>query len=340
MEETVPQSQKGKLPNEIVGSTDFRAENIQSLKSPNRKSRIHKHGKHAQAEASVDNNHLYGDKSRFEDKLRMNDSHETTYEISESKSGASFCRGDVETIDTNSPIPSTVEVPSEVNTDLCGDGLVSDADDKPHGPIISKTLGLFDAVEKPKFPDRNGHLRQSDEVKTRVLSPVGEEPTVGSSEAFDVSVGEQDIEESIEKPADDARMCGLESQSMEHKALQLRFGTIDVIASDVQVSLNAKSSTTWNASALQRTVPDLQVLNKAASENGHKTNGFNGLRIEAQEVGLAGDTGATSEPVHDRSTRRSGLRSQSLPAGVCTPGILHLHTQQFNSAFFVTVQFC
>lgn len=331
LKRTVPQSQRAKLSNEIVGSPELRAGNIQSSKSPIRKSKTHKLGKPTQGGASVDTTGMYEDKCQSE-KFEMNGTHKMDDEISDSKPVTNFCHGDVDSNSTTLPLYSPVEVCSG----LCdstpepirdnGDRVVSDADDELRGSTVSKTLDSFDAVEKPKLHDRNGHSRLSDEVKTRVLSPVGEEPTVGlaGSEVFEVSTGGHNLEEPFDKPADNVEKCGLDVQSMEHTALQLRFGTIDVIASDVQVPVNLKSSTTPNASALQRTVPDLQLPKREASENGHKSSGLSAPRIEEKEGGIAtADIGATSEPVHDSSTRRSGLRSQSLPSGVCTPGIQH-----------------
>lgn len=330
---TVPLSQRAKLPNGTVGSPEFRGGNIQSSKSPIRKSKTHKHGKLTQAGASVDITGLHKEKCQSE-KFEMNGGHKTDYESSDSKPVIGFCHSDVDINSTTLPVHSPPEAPSKICSGLCdsttepirdsGDRVVSDAVDEVHGSTVCKSSDLINAVEKPELHDRNGHLRQSDDVKTRVLSPVGEEPTVGAagSEVFEVSTVGQNLGEPFDKPADISGKCDVDLQSMEHRAIPLRFGTIDVIASDVQVPVKLKSSTTPNGSVFQRTIPGLQLPKREASENGHKSNGLSTLRIEEKEGRIAaGDVEATAEPVHDSSTRRSGLRSQSLPSGVCTPGI-------------------
>jgi hypothetical protein len=189
---------------------------------------------------------------------------------------------------------------------------------------VSKTSGLLNTVEKSKIHDRNERLRQSDEVNTHVLSPVGEEPSVGQarSEIFEVSTLGQSLEEPFDKPEHTSGNCDLDLQRMDPQAFQLRFGTVDVVASDAQVPVNLKPSSTSKASALHRIIPDLQMHKKEAPENGRKPSGFSAPRIKEKEGWIAArDVEATSEPVYDSNSRRSGLRSQSLPSGVFTPGM-------------------
>lgn len=330
MNGTVPQSQRAKLPNETVGSPEFCAGNGQSSKSPIRKSKPHRHGKLTQTGASVEITGVYEDKCQSGE-FEMNGSHKVDSKISDSKPITSCCHGDVDISSTTLPVFTTHKPLPKVCSGLCdrsaepirdsGGRVVSDAVRELHGPVsttVSKTSDLFNAVEKPIRPDRNGHLRHSEEVKAPVLSPVGEEPTRSK-----VSTVGQNLEEPFDKPEVTLGKYDLDSQSRDHNALELRFGTIDVVASDVQVPVNLMSSSTPNAAPLQQIMPDLQLPKREHPENGHKASGLSSLSIEEEGGITAGDVEATSEPVHDLSNRRSGLRSQSLPSGLCTPGIQH-----------------
>ena len=333
------ESQRPKLSNETVVSPGFSAGNIQSSKSQLRKSKTHKHGKLTQTGASVDITGLHEDNSQ-PDKFETNRSDTVDYKISDSKPVTSSCHScDVGIKSTSEPECNLGEAPSKVCSDLCVSAVepcrdnvervVPDVVDELHGSVtttVSKTSNSLNVVGNPNIHDRNECLRQSDEVNTRVLSPVGEEPSVGQarSEVFDVSALGQSLEDPFDKPANILDSCGLDLPSIEHRALELRFGTVDVVASDVQVPGNLKPSSISKASALQRPIPDLQLPKKEASENGRKSSGLTAPRMKEKEGWIAArDVEATSEPVYDSNSRRSGLRSQSLPSGVFTPGMQH-----------------
>lgn len=345
------QSQRPKLLNENVGSSEFCGENIQSSKSQVRKSKTPKHGRGAQTGANVDITELHEDKS-LPNKFETNRGRRVDYEVSDSKPATSSCYSCAVGIAiTTKPGCSLGEAPSQNYSDRCvstvepskasGERVVPDAVDVLHRSVtttISNASDLLNAVEKPKIHDQNEYLRQSDEVNNRVLSPVGEEPGVclARSEVNEVSTVGQNLEEPVDKPSNILGKRDHDLQSVEHRALQLRFGTVDVVASDVQVPVNLKPSSTSKASHLHRTVPELQVPKKETPENGRKLSGLSAPRIKEKEGWIAArDVEATPEQVYDSNSRRSGLRSQSLPSGVFTPGMQHALFTSLSTTIFL-----
>ncbi|KAG0596843.1 hypothetical protein M758_UG288300 [Ceratodon purpureus] len=333
----VPHSQRPKLPNEVVGSPGFCTGNIQSSKPQIRKSKTRKHGKLTQTGSNVDINRVHENKSHL-DKFETNGIHRVYYEISHVNLVSGSCHSCDEGIKSNTnPGCNRGEAPAKFHSDLfvsiiepSGDSserVVPDAVDELNGSVtstVSKTSDELNALEKLKIYGRNECLRQSDEGDTGVLLPVGEEPSAGQSrsEVFEVSTLRQSLEEPFDKPAVDSGKCDLDLPCMDHRSFELRLGTVDFVASGVQLPVNLKPSSTSNASALHRTILELQLPRQEASENGRKSTGLSAPRIKEEGQIAASEVEASSEPVCHSNSRRSGLRSLSLPSGVYTPGKL------------------
>lgn len=285
-----------------------------------------KHGKVAHTGPGVSTSDLHEHKGQFE---RFGTNISRDDETCGSEPVASPCYTFVVDIkSTTTPVCDAGQAPFMAHGNLCnsklelcagcGDRAVLDAANQRHGEVanmVSNTSDLINAAQGLEIHDRNGYLRQSDEVNTRVLSPVGEEPSVGQagSEVLEALNVEQDLQKQFDMP-ESIYDHDFNLQRRESRSLQLRFGTIEVVTSDVQVPV--KSSISSKALGQHSIIPE-------TPGNGRKCRGLDELRIAEESWDTAHNVEATPEPVYDSNLRRSGHRSQSLPSGISASGMHH-----------------
>lgn len=320
-----PQFLSAKIPNGAVGCSDFCVGTIQNSNPQTRKPMNQKHGKVAHTGPGVSTSDLHEHKGQFE---RFGTNISRDDETCGSEPVASPCYTFVVDIkSTTTPVCDAGQAPFMAHGNLCnsklelcagcGDRAVLDAANQRHGEVanmVSNTSDLINAAQGLEIHDRNGYLRQSDEVNTRVLSPVGEEPSVGQagSEVLEALNVEQDLQKQFDMP-ESIYDHDFNLQRRESRSLQLRFGTIEVVTSDVQVPV--KSSISSKALGQHSIIPE-------TPGNGRKCRGLDELRIAEESWDTAHNVEATPEPVYDSNLRRSGHRSQSLPSGISASGKL------------------
>lgn len=220
---------------------------------------------------------------------------------------------------------------SRAELDICGDDRrastnneIPDFSEKPleaaSGAASSNSMS-YNGVEKLTNYTCNGHfLPQSEVLKPRVLSPVGEEPPISlvESEVSEVLQPKRVSEAPLCQPTNKPGINKSIEESNEVNSITLRFGTIDFSTTKIEKPSVPSLTTNLEASiltGLHQEGPD-KMPEKIDT-------GYNKVVVtkgEDQGYQSAGKKRGT-EPVVEPSIRRSGVRSQSLPTGILTTGL-------------------
>ena len=190
----------------------------------------------------------------------------------------------------------------------------------------SKATESIDSLDKVKVFDRIGPSQQCETLTSRVLSPVGEEPTTCQAEPEVCEVVDlgQDCRKSEETLTSSSNKSSPVIQSQDINPLQLRFGTLDLVTPDISVPPCSSSSMTTSSlpptpSATQR---HINLQKKTAGKPEEGSDGASDTMIkEEKDSGIVKHRKeSTSEPVFDSTVKRTGFRSQSLPSGILATG--------------------
>lgn len=333
------EAQRTDLPVEIHESPDSIGAKFETMKFQTHKSKTSRNGKNILAEGGLNRPPVHGNTNAKLEKFVRNDMHANNCMSSPSSEIIGTHSSENVNPDTSFNDLSKISATQDECEEQARIGVVNSGGNCTRGlsdflecnrvvvATDSKATDLIDSLDKIKVFDQIGPSRQCETLKSRVLSPVGEEPTTcqAEPEVHEVANLGQDCRKSKENLTGLSNKSSPVAQSQDINSLQLRFGTLDLVTPNISVppcsssSMMTTSSLPPTPSASQQ---HISLQKKTAEKSEEGSDGASDTMImEEKDNGIVKHRKeSTSEPIFDSAVRGTGFRSQSLPSGILATG--------------------